>query len=157
MDWRLPGLDGLEATRRIRALDSSRYVKIVVLSAFAFTEHREEALAAGVDDFVSKPFRAEDIFDCLSRHLGVRYRYQAAAPENVASALGQETLVGLPAELRKELADAVVSLEIERIAGVIGRISKQNAVLGRTLSQYAERSAYSPILRALQSCDPVQT
>lgn len=156
MDWRLPGLDGLEATRRIRGLDSGQ-VKIVVLSAFAFTEHRQEALASGVDDFVSKPFRAQEIFDCLSRHLGVRYRYQSAGTARAASVLGQEALISLPAELRKELADALVSLQSEQIVDVISRISKQNATLGRTLSQYAERSAYSPILQALQSCDPVQT
>ena len=58
MDWRLPDMDGLEVTRRIRALDGGRDVKIAILSAFAFTEYRNEALAAGVDDFVTKPFQA---------------------------------------------------------------------------------------------------
>ena len=65
MDWRLPGMDGLEVTRRIRELDGGRNVKIAILSAFAFNEYRDEALAAGVDDFVSKPFQAEKIFECL--------------------------------------------------------------------------------------------
>jgi CheY-like chemotaxis protein len=52
-------MDGLEVTRRIRELDGGREVKIVILSAFAFTEYREEALAAGVDDYASKPSRAK--------------------------------------------------------------------------------------------------
>ncbi len=156
MDWRLPGIDGLEATRRIRELDGGWDVKIVVLSAFAFAEHRDEALAAGVDDFVSKPFQAEEIFDCLARHLGVRYTYQAAATKEAAGAVGQEELAGLPAELQKELADAVISLDIGRIAGVIDRISGQNAALGRALSQYAERYAYSSILQALRSSESIQ-
>ena len=153
MDWRLPGMDGLEATRRIRELDGGRDVKIAILSAFAFTEYRDEALAAGVDDFVSKPFQAEEIFDCLARHLGVRYTYQKAATEETTSGLEHDVLAGLPAELRKELTDAVISLDIERIATVIGRISEHNAALGRTLSQYAERYAYSSILQAIRSSE----
>ena len=156
MDWRLPGMDGLEATRRIRELEGGHNVKIAILSAFAFTEYREEALAAA-DDFVGKPFRAEEIFDCLARHLGVRYTYQTAVTEKAASALVQEALEALPAELRKELMDAVISLDIERIAGAINRISGQDAALGRVLSQYAERYAYSSILQALQSSEAVRS
>jgi signal transduction histidine kinase/DNA-binding NarL/FixJ family response regulator len=157
MDWRLPGMDGLETTRRIRELDGGRDVKIVVLSAFAFSEYREEALAAGVDGFLTKPFQAEEMFGYLARLLGVRYAYQEPATEKTTSALGQEALAGLPVELRKELADALISLDIERIAGVIGRISEQNAALGSTLSQYGERYAYSSILEALKSSETVPT
>ncbi|MFZ0593534.1 MAG: two-component regulator propeller domain-containing protein [Bryobacteraceae bacterium] len=156
MDWRLPGIDGLEATRRIRDLEGGREVKIAILSAFAFTEYREEALASA-DDFVGKPFRAEEIFDCLARHLGARYTYQTTVTEKAGGALEQEALEALPAELRKELMDAVISLDIERIAGAITRISGQDAALGRTLSQYAERYAYSSILQALQSSEAVRS
>ena len=157
MDWRLPGINGLEATRRIRELDGGQDVKIAILSALAFTEYREEALASGVDDFVSKPFRAEEIFDSLARHLDVRYRYQEALTENTTRALGRAELMGLPAELRKELADAIVSLDDAWITKVIQCISEQDAALGATLSQYAQTSTYSYILRALQSSEPVKT
>ena len=157
MDWRLPGMDGLEATRRIRKLDGGRDVKIVILSAFAFTKHRGEALAAGVDDFLSKPFHPEEIFNCLARHLGVRYRYQEAATEKIASMPGSEELAGLPAELRKELGDAVISLDIARIASVISRVSAHNPAVGSAISQYAERYAYSSILQALRSSEAMRT
>jgi CheY-like chemotaxis protein len=150
MDWRLPGIDGLEATRSIRLLDDGRAVKIVILSAFAFAEYRAEALRAGVDDFVSKPYRTDEIFDCLARRLGVRYRYEEPTVEAVGGALEDEVLATLPDELRKELTDAVISLDIDRIANAIERIAEQDAALGRTLSQYAEKYAYSSIRRALQ-------
>ncbi|HEX4769354.1 MAG TPA: two-component regulator propeller domain-containing protein [Bryobacteraceae bacterium] len=156
MDWRLPGMDGLEATRRIRELEGGRDVKIAILSAFAFTEYRDEALAAGVDDFVSKPFQAEEIFNCLSRHLGVRYVYEEAVANNTNTTLVHAVLAGLPAELRKDLREAVISLDSEAIASVIGRMSEHNPALARTLSQYAGRYAYSPILEALRSAESVQ-
>lgn len=157
MDWRLPGMNGLETTRRIRELEGGREVKVAIFSAFAFTEFRDKALAAGVDDFASKPFQAEEIFDCLARHLRVRYAYQATATEKIPGSLEQEQLGDLPAELRKELTDAVISLDLARKAGVISRISEQNAALGSTLSGYAERYAYSSILQALRSSAAVQT
>jgi len=57
MDVRMPEMDGLEATRRIRALAGSRgCVPIVGLTAQAFTEQVEECRAAGMDKHLSKPF-----------------------------------------------------------------------------------------------------
>jgi CheY-like chemotaxis protein/HPt (histidine-containing phosphotransfer) domain-containing protein len=57
MDVRMPGMDGLEATRRIRALgDKRRRVPIVALTAQTFTEQVAECRKAGMDDYLSKPF-----------------------------------------------------------------------------------------------------
>jgi signal transduction histidine kinase/ActR/RegA family two-component response regulator len=75
MDVRMPVMDGLEATRRIRALEGGREVKIVALTASVFGEERANVLGAGMTDFIRKPYRAEEIFDCLARHLGVRFVY----------------------------------------------------------------------------------
>jgi signal transduction histidine kinase/DNA-binding response OmpR family regulator len=151
MDWRLPGIDGLEATRRIRALDGGTEAKIVMLTAFAFGEQGEEALAAGVDDFVRKPFQAEDIFDCLARHLGVRYTYQKTPADQPALALRKEALVTLPEEERERLIDVLISLDAGRIGRAIERISKRDAELGKALAAHADRFAYTAILDALEA------
>lgn len=55
MDVSLPGIDGWEATRRIRAAAGSRHIPIVALTAYATPGDRETALAAGCDDFDTKP------------------------------------------------------------------------------------------------------
>ena len=55
MDVRMPVMDGLEATRRIRAIEGGRDVKIVALTASVFKEERDNVLAAGMDDFIRKP------------------------------------------------------------------------------------------------------
>jgi signal transduction histidine kinase/CheY-like chemotaxis protein len=157
MDWWLPDMVGLEAARRIRELDGGQDVKIVILSAFAFSKYRDEALSAGVDDFISKPFQSEEIFECLVRHLGLRYAYQPALTEETSTALGQESIAGLSEELRKELADAVISLNIERIVRVIGRISEQNPKLGHVLSRHADRYEFTAIFQALQSSEAMWT
>jgi signal transduction histidine kinase/ActR/RegA family two-component response regulator len=70
MDVQMPEMDGLTATRAIRALDGQAgRVPIVALTANAFAEDREAALAAGMDDFVAKPFRKVALFDALRKAL----------------------------------------------------------------------------------------
>ncbi|MCM0020798.1 MAG: ATP-binding protein [Tagaea sp.] len=70
MDVQMPELDGLAATRAIRALPGPEArVPIVALTANAFAEDREAAFGAGVDDFVAKPFRKAALFDALRKAL----------------------------------------------------------------------------------------
>jgi signal transduction histidine kinase/CheY-like chemotaxis protein len=84
MDRRLPAMDGLEATKRIRAMDGGSDVKIVGMSASVFASEREEMLAAGLDDFVRKPYLQREIFDCMAKQLGVGYRYAESESASVA-------------------------------------------------------------------------
>jgi CheY-like chemotaxis protein len=63
MDLGLPGLDGWEATRRLKAQDATGHIPIIVLSAHAMTHDRELALAAGGDDFDTKPVRFEHLLE----------------------------------------------------------------------------------------------
>ncbi len=76
LDLRMPGMDGLEATRRLRAMEATRDVVIIAVSASAFEEHRARCLEAGADDFLAKPFRLERLLDLLRAHLGLQLIYK---------------------------------------------------------------------------------
>jgi CheY-like chemotaxis protein len=74
MDLTLPNIDGEEATRRIKADPATRSIPVIALTANAMPEDREKALAAGCDDFDTKPVE-------LPRLLG---KIRALAPEGRA-------------------------------------------------------------------------
>ena len=157
MDIRMPIMDGLEAARRIRALEGGRGVKIVALTASVFQEERDNVLAAGMDDFIRKPYRPEEIHDCLARHLGVRFTYEqtpAAAAAKPVGPLRPAALAALPPELRGELAAALISLDSARISEIIRRVSGLNQALGDLLTHYADRLEYTALLQAVQPEHP---
>ena len=71
MDCQMPEMDGLTATRRLRAIEregSTRRTPIVAVTASAFASDRADCLAAGMDDFLSKPFGASQLAEVLARH-----------------------------------------------------------------------------------------
>jgi PAS domain S-box-containing protein len=82
MDRRMPVMDGIEATRRIRALPEGDAVKIVAVTASVFREQQQKLYDAGMDDVLRKPYRFYEIYDCLARHLELQYIY--ATPETAA-------------------------------------------------------------------------
>jgi CheY-like chemotaxis protein len=158
MDLHMPVMGGMEAARRIRALQGGGEVKIAALSASAFSSDRDKVLTAGIDDFVRKPFKPAEIFNCMALHLGLRWRFAEVVPARVATAgVRPEDLAALPETLRKELETAVTSLDSERIGAIIGQISEQNPALGSALARQADTFAYTPILRALESCKSLLT
>ena len=69
MDVQMPVMDGLEASAAIRELDQGESVPIIAITAHAMKGDRERILAAGLDDYIAKPIRAETLYAVLERAL----------------------------------------------------------------------------------------
>jgi CheY-like chemotaxis protein len=65
MDIQMPEMDGLTATRAIRALPSFKSLPIVAMTAHAMSGDRELSLAAGMNDHISKPINLQELYQTL--------------------------------------------------------------------------------------------
>jgi len=70
MDMSLPGVDGWEATRRLKATPQTQKIPIIALTAHAMTDDRDKALAAGCDDFDTKPVELSRLLSKIQALLG---------------------------------------------------------------------------------------
>ncbi len=69
MDLQLPDIDGLEATKRIRASEADTEIPIVALTSFAMAGDRERALAAGCTGYIEKPINPETFMAEIEKYL----------------------------------------------------------------------------------------
>lgn len=90
MDVMMPGLDGFEATERIRRLPESRYLPIIFLSARSDVSAKVTGLRGGGDDYITKPVQAGEVLARIEAHL----RTVAPAPGRLITVFGSEAGVG---------------------------------------------------------------
>ena len=69
MDLQLPGIDGLELTRRLKSDPATRDIVIIAVTAYAMKGDQDKALAAGCDDYITKPIDTRALPETIRRHL----------------------------------------------------------------------------------------
>ncbi|MGK7927146.1 MAG: ATP-binding protein, partial [Spirulina sp.] len=154
MDMRMPVMDGFEATQRIKATTAGQGTAVVALTASVLEEERAVVLSAGCDDFLRKPFREDQIFTTLEKHLGIRYVYEdlsLAEPEMASESevLNAENLQVLPPELLVMLRQAVVSASKREMAAAVDAIATENAVLAAAIARCFHHFEYDKILHLI--------
>jgi signal transduction histidine kinase/DNA-binding response OmpR family regulator len=150
MDLRMPQKTGYEVARAIKTTCQGDACPVIVaLTASAFTEERALALQAGCDDLLRKPFREAEIFDALTRHLGVAFVYASSetwladdgADQSDKSFTSHAAFVAeletLPASWHAEFQHALVVGDMMGILGLIEQISPQHPALAAILSDLA--------------------
>ncbi|MFO7881317.1 MAG: response regulator [Kosmotogaceae bacterium] len=69
MDIQLPGIDGLEATKRIKSTEKGKNIPVVAVTSYAMTGDRERVLSAGCDGYIVKPINPETFVAEVEKHL----------------------------------------------------------------------------------------
>lgn len=98
MDVQMPVMDGLEATRQIRADETLRRLRVIAMTANALPEDRQRYLQAGMDDVVTKPIEPQHLFATLARWL-VGSGTSSIAPAETVAAAGAQIAVDASAQM----------------------------------------------------------
>jgi len=163
MDMRMPVMDGHEATKKIKKTARGQATAVIALTASVFEEERSLVLSSGCDDFLRKPFRELDIFELMTKHIGIRFVYEEEEDKDVvknkaetwaAGSLAAEALAVLPPELTKELELASESGDSDRIYRVIADIRSRNEILADALTMLADEYEFDKILEHIQDSEP---
>lgn len=132
MDIQMPEMDGMETTRRLKALSLASLPPIVAMTAYAMKEDRERFLAAGMDDYLAKPIRAQQLIQTVSRwvsdgHASVEDALGATGfvvDEEVLASLS-DAVGGDPAFVKSMLEEFIVEAK-EQVAAAILFHSESN-------------------------------
>lgn len=161
MDIRMPQLDGYEATKRIRALAPTSTQAIIALTAQASRSDRALSLAAGCNDYVSKPCREQTVLLKLQEHLNLELLYEAAAAVTPAAAEPEAAIDWLaftdPASpLRvaaawvEALENAAVCCHDQAIAALLDQLSPEFAPLQEYIAALSFQFQFERILALTQ-------
>ena len=157
MDLRMPVMDGYEATRQIRAQPQGGETVILALTASVFEDERPQAIAAGCNDFIRKPFREEELFAKMAHYLGVRYRYESIDPISIPAATPADLTAALllidrmPAQWRSQLHQAATQVDGEQILRSIDLIPPEYSPLAVAIADLMNHYRFDRIVELTRS------
>lgn len=140
MDLQMPGMDGFEATRRIRSLPGKQHLPIIAMTAAAMLKDRQACEAARMNDFVSKPFDPSQLIDTLSQW------FKPGLHPNKSSVQLQQS-----AEQGNEFLDDLPGVDLSR---TLDRFSGNKDFLRKILCQFGDEFSHAQDkLDSLMSAD----
>ncbi len=140
MDGQMPEMDGIEATRLIRGeLSAGQQPRIIAMTADALQGDRERYLAAGMDDYISKPVRLEDLVRVLTQdqHRGAVPQPGGAAPPNPAASAGAGSLVRINRAVLAEFQELMGDDGRQMVEGLVTLYLKDVPLLIENMRQAA--------------------
>ncbi|SAL27737.1 PAS domain S-box protein [Caballeronia humi] len=154
MDMRMPRLDGLAATRRIRALPELSGMVIVAISASAFEHNRARCIESGADEFVPKPFRQERLIELLCARLGLTVLYSASGSNADDEPDGEVVIDAPPSEDLQRLLDLASRGDVRQLlheANELARRDRAHAPFAGRICELGEAYRMKELRRWLRS------
>ncbi|MEX0269346.1 GAF domain-containing protein [Leptolyngbyaceae cyanobacterium UHCC 1019] len=162
MDLRMPILDGLDATRLIKADPQGQNTVVIALTASAFANQRQTFFAVGCDDFIRKPFEQQELFEKIGHHLGVQYLYEEivddprAQPANrdqpqLPKSSLQAGLAQMPEAWRMKLRRSALEGNDSVIPNLLEELPIEQIGLKRAIAELAGNFDFDQILSLLQT------
>lgn len=157
-DLVMPVLDGFEFTRQLRGIPQFKDTPVIAASASVFDHHQQLSTAAGCNDFIAKPFRAEALLQLLQKYLNIHWTYEHATP---SSSTGKEELslqddgtpTGPPLKQAAVLLDLAMLGDIAGILDLLEKIERDDESLApfvKKVRQLAKNFAEEQICELME-------
>ncbi|GJL78898.1 MAG: hypothetical protein NPINA01_18870 [Nitrospinaceae bacterium] len=162
MDMRMPVMGGKEAIQEIVKRYGKDRFKVVSITASAFAHQRKEYFKIGCHEFIAKPFRAGQIFECMAKLLGVEFEYkisnkdQEITKENVFSHSVDFSKFSIPEKLFMSFKDAVEEGNITQLEKQLARLhqlGEEGELLGSHLSKFVDSYNFDEVLSILEKVE----
>lgn len=147
MDMRMPVMDGYEATRRIKSTEKGKQTPIVALTASAFEDERKKMESLGMQGYIRKPFRENELFSTLGEILELSYIYDDEMPVLQDKYLDNSDLISddiarLPRELVTKMTDALAVADLDLLIDLIDSINEDHPEIANKLMNMARNYEY---------------
>jgi len=150
-------MDGYQATKQIKELPGSKDTVIIALTASAFKEERGKIIEHGGDDLVRKPWKENELFEMMEKHLGVMFVYEEdddSKPSARDEVLSEDELVkrlsSLPSDELNKLKKAAGLGDIEMLEESILSIKEHDEILAENLTAMSAQFAYEHIIDLIE-------
>ena len=148
MDIRMPVMDGLTATKLLKANPTTRDIKIIALTAHALEQERAQILLSGCDGFIRKPYRENEIWGELKKHLGITFTTMASSSRDNKKGveLADDELDLLPISILLEIKSALELLDVSHGCSVVMRLMPTHSILREKLLTMISEMKFSDLL-----------
>ncbi|NMC50732.1 MAG: response regulator [Desulfovibrio sp.] len=159
LDMIMPEMDGFGVLAHIRNADGAAAAPVIAVTASVLLSEKERVLAAGAVGFLKKPYKAEELFELVRRHLGVDFEeadtaeHAADQPARSRQAIDPDHLARLPADILSSLRSAALSLDMEALREGLGRLGPDHADVARGLLELVDGFRFEELQGLLQERD----
>jgi len=147
MDMRMPVMDGYEAIRLIKSMEKGKTTPIVALTASTFEDELKRIDSLGLDGFIRKPFRENELFNTIGKILGVKYICEDEKPLPSVNYLNDKEAMGkaiakLPESLVIKMREALEVADLDLLVELINSMSHDHSDLTLQLLNLAMNYDY---------------
>lgn len=154
MDIAMPVMDGYEATKAIRSMTGGRNVKIVAVTASIFRKDIRKILESGMDGYLGKPFRVEDLMQIFRNILGVEYEEHIEVHNESTvcvknNGVFEKKARNLPQEVLKAMNDLLDRGNMVEFRSYLDDVEKIDACLGKRIRELSKKYDYESIRKLI--------
>jgi PAS domain S-box-containing protein len=152
MDVRMPVMNGFEAVKKIREVETGPPVHIVMITANTFEDDINKIIEIGAEGYIRKPFKENEIFENIGKCLGLKYQYEDVTvfEKHEVVKLCEADIKVLPDKLISQMREATINAQLDLLLELIEQSASASAQLAERLKEMANEFKYDALIKLFE-------